>query len=93
MLAVRFRGSALRPRDLSGPEDLAGLEALGADVQPLRDAADHGSDSLDVRGPTPVRAAVRVAHLHPETGLPSTDLANGCHIRWIVTEDAGYDFG
>ena len=53
--------------------DLAGLEAGGAHVDPLRRAVHDRADPLDVRVPAPLGAAVRVADAHAEDGfLPHT---------------------
>jgi hypothetical protein len=73
------RVASFPSESLAGAEDLAGLEALRADVQPLGRAVHERPDALDVRRPPPIRAAVRVAHLHPEPGFPPANLAHGCH--------------
>ena len=67
------RGSAL---------DLAGLEAGGADVEPLRGhagVADEGPDALDVRVPAALGAAVRVRDVVPESRALAADVAGGSH--------------
>src|SRR5688572_16963145 len=59
--------------------DLAGLEAAGADVHPLRGAVDDRPDPLDVRVPPPVGAHVRMADALPEGRVLAAHLADRCH--------------
>src|SRR5680860_984053 len=63
----------------SGLLDLAGLEAGGADVEALRAAVDDRPHALHVGVPAPLRAAVRVAHPHPEPGVLPAHLAYRRH--------------
>src|SRR4051794_34524476 len=65
--------------------DLAGLEAAGADVDPLRAAVDDRADPLDVRVPAALRAPVRVAHVHAERRVLPADLAHCCHDHYLKT--------
>ena len=60
-------------RASAGLDDLAGLDAAGADVHPLRRAVDEGPHTLDVRVPAPLGAPVGVRHGHAPRGpLPHT---------------------
>ena len=59
--------------------DLAGLDARGADVQPLRRAAHHGTHALDVRVPAAAGTAVRVGDVVAEARPLAADVAVGSH--------------
>src|SRR5690606_15421208 len=63
----------------SGTLDLAGLEAGGAHVQPLRRAAHAGADGLDVRVPAAAGTAVRVRDTVPEPWSLAADVTDGSH--------------
>ena len=91
----RMRPGSQRPALLL---DLAGLDAPGADVQPLGRAVDEGPDPLDVGVPAALRAAVRVAHVHAERRvLPHTSQTaamtrtslDGTGNRWPARRDSG----
>lgn len=59
--------------------DLAGLDARGADVEPLRRPTDHGTHALDVGVPATGRTAVRVRNVVAEARPLATDVAVGSH--------------
>ena len=59
--------------------DLAGLDARGAGVQPLRRAPDHCTHRLDVGVPTTVGTAMRVRDTLAEARPLATDVAVGSH--------------
>ena len=59
--------------------DLAGPDARGAHLDPLRRTVHHRAHPLHVGVPAPLGAPVRVAHVHAERGLLSADLAHRCH--------------
>src|SRR4029453_11358478 len=65
-----------RPRRL---DDLAGLDARGADVQAGRGAAEDGPAPLDVRVPAPLGAPVRVRDAHPPGRALPAELTDCCH--------------
>jgi len=60
-------------------DDLAGLDARGAHLEPLRRPADDRAYGLDVGVPAAPGAAVRVRDLVAETRLLAADVANGSH--------------
>jgi hypothetical protein len=60
-------------------DDLAGLEARGADVDPLRGLAHHRTDALDVGVPPTLGAPVRVGDAVSEGGVLAAHLADRCH--------------
>src|ERR671919_1514432 len=64
-----------QPGRSDGPLDLAGLEALGADVHPPGNAVDHGSDALDVGVPPPVRPAGGGGGPYPQPRVPPPGLS------------------
>src|SRR5262245_51078177 len=64
---------------VAGFDDLARLDAAGADVQTLRRAVDDGTDALDVRVPATLGATVRVRHRHAPRRVLPTDFADSCH--------------
>lgn len=59
--------------------DLAGLDARGADVEPLRRPTDHGTHALDVGIPATGRTAVRVRNVVAEARPLAADVAVGSH--------------
>src|SRR6478672_8455284 len=64
----------------SAPDDLAGLQARGANVDLAHGAgSDLCSDRLDVRVPTPMRPAMRVRDAHAETWTLATHVTHGSH--------------
>jgi hypothetical protein len=66
-------------RGLTGSLDLAGLQAAGAGVDPLRRPVHQGPDPLNVRIEPSVCPVVGMGHpLAEERSLPA-DLADGCH--------------
>src|SRR5581483_649898 len=68
------RGSA------GAADDLAGLDARGAHVEPLRGAATgRHSHGLDVRVPAAVGPPVRVGHVVTEARPLATDVAHASH--------------
>ncbi len=62
-----------------GAGDLAGLQARGADVQPLRGLADQRVDGLDVGVPTPAGAPVGVRDRHAEARSLVANVAHRGH--------------
>ena len=74
---VRF-GRGLRRRYASA-RDLAGLDARGADVEPLRRPPDHGTHALDVGVPATRGTAVRVRDAVAEARPLAADVAVGSH--------------
>jgi hypothetical protein len=58
---------------------LAGLHALGADVHMSGLAVRDDPDLLDVRIPPPLRLAMGMAHVEPETRLLAAYLAYPGH--------------
>src|SRR6266542_97056 len=80
----------------AGANDLAGLDALGADVQPTRGPVHQGPNPLDVRIPPSVGTAMRVGHLLSEEGRLSAHVAHGSHslgmvaaTLWAVSNGSG----
>src|SRR6056297_3881938 len=65
--------------DSAGLDDLAGLDAAGADVEALRCPVDAGAHPLDVRVPPPLGAAMRVRHRHPPRRALATHFTFRCH--------------
>jgi hypothetical protein len=63
----------------SGADDLAGLQARGAHVQPLRGLADECVNRLDVGVPAARGAAVGVRNGHAESRPFAADIANSGH--------------
>src|SRR5829696_10020034 len=63
----------------AGLDDLARLDAAGADVEPLRGLADQGANTLDVRVPAALGATVRVRHGHAPRRALATHFTNCCH--------------
>src|SRR6185503_17994321 len=61
--------------------DLAGLDARGADVEPLRGLADHRVDGLDVRVEAALRAPVGVRDGVTEARSLAADVAVGSQGR------------
>ncbi len=59
--------------------DLAGLDARGADVEPLRRPTDHGTHALDVGVPATGRTAVRVRNAVAEARPLAANVAVGSH--------------
>lgn len=59
--------------------DLAGLDARGADVEPLRRPTDHGTHALDVGIPATGRTAVRVRNAVAEARPLAANVAVGSH--------------
>src|SRR6478735_5966085 len=70
--------SSLSPAS-AGLDDLAALDAAGADVEPLRGAADEGAHPLHVRVPAALGAPVRVGDRHAPARVLPTDVTYGCH--------------
>src|SRR4029450_12141717 len=66
-------------RDLAGPLDLAGLQATGAGVDPLRRPVHDSPDPLDVWVEPTVGPVVRMGYPLTEGRLLPTDIADGCH--------------
>src|SRR6478735_9768990 len=71
--------SRRQPCGSAGLDDLAALDATGADVHPLRGAADEGLHTLDVRVPTTLGAPVGVRHVHTPAGALATHFTYCCH--------------
>src|SRR6478752_5779001 len=65
--------------------DLAGLDAGGAHVQPLRRAVHHCAHGLDVRVPAAAGAAVRVGDVVAEGRLLSANVADGSHGSLLIS--------
>jgi len=64
----------------SGADDLAGLDARGADLELLgRAATGGGAHRLDVRVPAAVGPPVRVGHVVAEARSLATDVAHASH--------------
>src|SRR5690242_9274629 len=64
----------------SGADDLAGLDARGADLELLgRAATGRGAHRLDVRVPAAVGPPVRVGHVVAEARSLATDVAHASH--------------
>src|SRR5262245_55861865 len=59
--------------------DLAGLDAAGAHVHPLRRPVDEGAPTLDVRVPAGLGAPVGVRGRHAPGGVLAAHFANCCH--------------
>src|SRR5690606_3382422 len=80
-LGPRFRspGGPGGRSGAGGALDLAGLEARGADVHPLRGAVHVGAHALDVRVPPTARPHVVVRDRLAEAGLLAADVAGGSH--------------
>src|SRR5699024_8555832 len=68
-----------RPGRSDGADDLAGLQAGGADVQPLRRPVGHGAHLLDVRVPAPLRPAVGVRDAVAEARGLAADVTRSSH--------------
>src|SRR6056297_1390711 len=68
----------------AGLDDLARLDAAGADVDPLRGAVHRRPDTLDVRVPATLGTAMRVRHRHAPRGALATHFTLGCH--WILLQ-------
>src|SRR3569623_1655909 len=65
---------------VSGADDLAGLDARGADLQLLgRAATGRGAHRLDVRVPAAVGPPVRVGHVVAAARSLATDVAHASH--------------
>src|SRR5665647_2328590 len=74
-----------RPVNVSGGAlDLAGLEAGGADVDPLRRAGDDRTHALDVGVPAPLGPAVGVGDAVPEARALAADVAVGSHVYLLI---------
>src|SRR5665647_1970081 len=74
-----------RPVNVSGGAlDLAGLEAGGADVDPLRRAGDDCAHALDVGVPAPLGPAVGVGDAVPEARALAADGAVGSHVYLLI---------
>src|SRR5665648_1224450 len=67
-----------------GALDLAGLEAGGADVDPLRRAGDDCAHALDVGVPAPLGPAVGVGDAVPEARALAADVAVGSHVYLLI---------
>src|SRR6185436_18703151 len=64
----------------SGADDLARLDARGADLELLgRAATGRGAHRLDVRVPAAVGPPVRVGHVVAEARSLATDVAHASH--------------
>src|SRR4029453_644382 len=64
----------------SAADDLAGLDARGADLQALAVAATGGDPPrLDVGVPAPLGPPVRVGHVVAEAGPLATDVTHASH--------------
>src|SRR4029077_4273044 len=71
---------------LDGLLDLAGFEALRADVRTLGLALQEHPNSLEVRIEAPLRGDHRMAPVISEAGLLSTDCADSRHRGGMVAE-------
>ena len=60
-------------------DDLAGLQARGADVLALRRLAHERANPLNIRIPATLGASVRVRDAVPEAGALAADIAVGSH--------------
>ena len=60
--------------------DLAGPNARGAHVNPLRRTADQRAHTLNIRVPPPLGAPVGVADAHPKRGMLAAYLTHRCHL-------------
>src|SRR5215207_2796501 len=63
----------------AGLDDLARLDAAGADVDALGRALHEGAYALDVRVPPTLGTAVRVRHRHTPRGTLAAYFTNRCH--------------
>ena len=77
----------------AGANDLAGLQALRADVQPARRAVHQDPNPLDVRIPPAVGPAVRVRHLHAEEWSLPAYFAHCSHGQGMVAVAVGTAHG
>jgi hypothetical protein len=71
--------------------DLPGLEARGADVEPLRRAGDDGAHPLDVGVEAALSSSVRVGDVVPESRPLGADVTDGGHgelLRTLTVEIA-----
>src|SRR6059058_2651642 len=77
--STAVRGAGLRRAGLDGLLDLAGLEALRADVGPLGLALQQHADALEVRVEAPLGRHHRVAPVVAEARLLPADCADLGH--------------
>src|ERR1700730_242279 len=77
-------------RGLDGLLDLAGFEALRANVCTLRLALQEDAHPLEVRIEAPLCCDHRMAPVIPEAGLLSTDCADPRHRGGMVAERPTY---
>ena len=63
----------------SGADDLAGLDARGADAEALRRPGNDRANGLDVRVPAAAGAAVRVRDVVAEARPLAAYVADGSH--------------
>ncbi len=72
---------AVTAEELSGTNDLAGLQAGRASVDLAHGARlDQGANGLDVRVPAALGTAVGVGHVHPEARALATNITDGSHL-------------
>jgi len=79
-LSIELCSAGTAVAQTSAADDLAGLQARGADVQlPHRARCHLRPHRLDVRVPPTVGPAMGVGYVHPETGTLATHVTDGSH--------------